>query len=144
MANFNRKSQDRPIPIDGVAEDKSRFSIIRDNIEILWKRVNSLRSSGETVVTAVSGIVSATQSTPGSTPSPSPYVPFDYDKITYTHNSDREILTATYEKPAGTTLEVLTYAYNSLGELATITTLSGKVITPSYDTTLNTSQSVRT
>jgi hypothetical protein len=68
MANLFRKIQDRPVPIESRGDTESKFSIIRDNIEILWKRVNKLIKDGDSSNSITSGttVQAPAVTTPGT------------------------------------------------------------------------------
>ena len=61
---------DHPIPIETVDDAKTKFDIIRENIEILWERIKQLKLSIGETVNKNGSIPSSTiiQTSSGSTP----------------------------------------------------------------------------
>lgn len=52
--------QDHPIPIDNILEDRNKFSIIRDNIEILWRKTTFLIDKVKAIELILSSLGSTT------------------------------------------------------------------------------------
>ncbi len=139
LRNINA-AQDHPVPFKEKKDDRTKFSIISDNIETLWGRLNKVIFAAEEIVESKDNAVGNDKpNSPGIHTHPHVHttlVPEEYDKVTPGYgggylNMSPTTLVFTL---AAVVQETLTFAYNSDDEISTVTNVTGDIWTATYTT----------